>query len=98
MRPGEHPRRVNGGFFWGGEGGSGYRGGGGGGGYLAGFVLGDFVLGVLFALFAFAVGAAGFGDLDGGIFSPRRQCLAFFFFKKKNSLPLMFLGGVEKGG
>lgn len=30
-------------------------------GGLAGFVLGDFVLGVLFAVFAFAVGAAGFG-------------------------------------
>ena len=28
--------------------------------YLAGFVLCDFVLGVLLALFAFAVGAAGF--------------------------------------
>ena len=42
---------------------------GGGGGergkaYLAGFVLCDFVLGVLFALFAFAIGAARFGDLD----------------------------------
>lgn len=38
----------------------------GGGGivtYLSGFVLGDFVLGVLSTLFAFAVGAAGFGDL-----------------------------------
>ena len=32
--------------------------------YLAGFVLCDFVLGVLFALFAFAIGAARFGDLD----------------------------------
>lgn len=35
-----------------------------GGGYFAGFVLGDFVLGVLLAVFAFAVGAAGFGDVD----------------------------------
>ena len=36
--------------------------------YLAGFVLGDFVLGVFLAVFAFAVGAAGFGyiDLDDG--------------------------------
>lgn len=42
--------------------------GGGGGGewlrYLAGFVLRDFVLGMLFALFALAVGAAGFGNLE----------------------------------
>ena len=41
------------------------RGRGWGWKYLAGFVLCDFVLGVLLALFAFAVGAAGFGDLDG---------------------------------
>ena len=41
--------------------------GGGGEAYLAGFVLGDFVLGVFFAFFAFAVGAAGFGDLGGGL-------------------------------
>ena len=34
--------------------------------YFAGFVLCDFVLGVLFALFALAVGAAGFGDVDLG--------------------------------
>ena len=32
--------------------------------YLAGFVLCDFVLCVLFALFAFTVGAAGFGNLE----------------------------------
>ena len=31
--------------------------------YLSGFVLGDFVLGVLSTLFALAVGAAGFGNL-----------------------------------
>ena len=31
--------------------------------YLAGFVLGDLVLRMLFALFALAVGAAGFGNL-----------------------------------
>jgi hypothetical protein len=35
-------------------------------GYLAGFVLGDFVLSVLFAGFALAVGAAGLGDVDLG--------------------------------
>lgn len=48
------------GFFWGrgGEGNRGRR------GYLAGFVLCDFVLGMLFALFAFAIGAARFGDLE----------------------------------
>jgi hypothetical protein len=34
--------------------------------YLAGFVLGDFVLSVLFAGFALAVGAAGLGDVDLG--------------------------------
>jgi len=34
--------------------------------YFAGFVLGDFVLGVLLAVFAFAVGAPGFGDVDLG--------------------------------
>ena len=32
--------------------------------YLSGFVLCDFVLGVFLALFALAVGAAGFGNLD----------------------------------
>jgi len=32
--------------------------------YFAGFVLRDFVLGVLLAVFAFAVGAPGFGDVD----------------------------------
>lgn len=32
--------------------------------YLAGFVLCDFVLGMLFTFFAFAVGAAGFGNVD----------------------------------
>ena len=32
--------------------------------YLAGFVLCDFVLGVFLALFAFAVGAAGFWNLE----------------------------------
>lgn len=43
----------------------GRRGGRGDAGrYFAGFVLGDFVLGVLSAVFAFAVGAAGFGDVD----------------------------------
>lgn len=31
---------------------------------LAGFVLCDFVLGVFLAVFAFAVGTAGFGDVD----------------------------------
>ena len=36
----------------------------GGVAYLAGFVLCDFVLGVLFAIFALAVGAAGFGNVD----------------------------------
>lgn len=46
--------------------------------YLAGFVLGDFVLRVLFALFAFAVGAAGFGDLD---LRSLRQNLPPFFSK-----------------
>ena len=45
--------------------------------YLAGFVLGDFVLRVLFALFAFAVGAAGFGDLDYRFL--RQNCLVFLF-------------------
>ena len=30
--------------------------------YLAGFVLGDFVLGVLLAVFALAIGAAGLMD------------------------------------
>jgi len=36
--------------------------------YFAGFVLCDFVLSVLLAVFAFAVGAAGLGyvDLDAG--------------------------------
>ena len=36
--------------------------------YFAGLVLCDFVLGVFLAVFAFAVGAAGFGyvDLQGG--------------------------------
>ena len=40
----------------------------GGGEYFAGLVLCDFVLGMFLAVFAFAVGAAGFGyvDLDGG--------------------------------
>lgn len=32
--------------------------------YLAGFVLGDFVLGVLLALFALAIGATGLWDVD----------------------------------
>lgn len=36
----------------------------GGASHLAGFVLGDFVLGVFSAVFAAAVGAAGFGDVD----------------------------------
>lgn len=31
--------------------------------YLAGLVLCDFVLGVFLAVFALAVGAAGFGDV-----------------------------------
>lgn len=35
--------------------------------YLAGFILGDFMLGVLSTLLALAVGAAGFGDLVYGI-------------------------------
>ena len=53
------------GYSWG-WGFFGEKGGGGeqGKAYLAGFVLCDFVLGVLFALFAFAIGAARFGDLD----------------------------------
>ena len=34
--------------------------------YFAGFVLGDFVLGVFLAFFALAVGAAGFRDVDLG--------------------------------
>ena len=46
------------------------RGGGGEGGreeaYFAGFILCDFVLGVFLAVFALAVGAAGFGDVDLG--------------------------------
>ena len=46
---------------WGSGGGRGER--GGIVTYLAGFVLGDFVLGVLSTLFALAVGAAGFGNL-----------------------------------
>ena len=41
--------------------------------YLAGFVLCDFVLGVFFAFFAFAVGAAGFGNLGCGF--RRQYCL-----------------------
>ena len=32
--------------------------------YLPGLVLGDFVLGVLLAVFALAIGAAGLGDVD----------------------------------
>jgi len=40
--------------------------GGGGERYFAGFVLGDFMLGVLLAVFAFAVGAPGFGYVDLG--------------------------------
>lgn len=32
--------------------------------HLAGFVLCDFMLGVLLAVFALAVGAARFGDVD----------------------------------
>lgn len=36
----------------------------GGGTNLSGFVLCDFVLGVFLAVFALAVGAAGFGDVD----------------------------------
>ena len=32
--------------------------------YLAGFILRDLMLSVLFALFALAVGAAGFGNLE----------------------------------
>ena len=47
-----------------------------GGEYLAGFILGYFVLGVFFALFAFAVGAAGFGDL--WVFSLFPVHVAFF--------------------
>jgi hypothetical protein len=39
--------------------------------YLAGFVLCDFVLGVLLALFALAVGATGFWDVD---LLKRREC------------------------
>ena len=31
---------------------------------LAGFILCDFVLGVFFAVFALAVGTAGFGNVD----------------------------------
>jgi hypothetical protein len=38
----------------------------GGGRYFAGFVLSDFVLGVFLAVFAFAVGAPGFGYVDLG--------------------------------
>ena len=38
--------------------------------YLAGFILRDFMLSVLFALFALAVGAAGFGNLK---YEPFRQ-------------------------
>ena len=34
--------------------------------YFAGLILCDFVLGVLFAFFAFAVRAAGLGDVDLG--------------------------------
>jgi len=34
------------------------------GAYLAGLVLCDFVLGVLLAFFAFAVGPSGFWDID----------------------------------
>lgn len=38
------------------------------------------MLGVLFALFAFAVGAAGLGDLDGwGMYCPLSVFLAYLF-------------------
>jgi hypothetical protein len=37
--------------------------------YLAGFVLSDLVLSVLFAGFALAIGAAGLGDVDLGEWS-----------------------------
>lgn len=48
------------------EGGSWKRRPVGGGRYFAGFVLSDFVLGVFLAVFAFAVGAPGFGYVDLG--------------------------------